>query len=104
MYPVIFTQANDCVLVEVPDLQILTEGKDMESAIEMVRDAISLTIVSKEDNQECIPEPTKMADVDISHGAFSKLGESFSSLVDTDVDEYRKKQKQLKVKLQQLHS
>ena len=26
MYPVIFTQTNGCVLVEVPDLQILTEG------------------------------------------------------------------------------
>ncbi len=91
MYPVIFTQTNDCVLVEVPDLQILTEGKDMESAIEMARDAISVTIVSMEDNQELIPTPTKMSDVDISHGTFSELGESFSSLVDTDVDEYRKK-------------
>ena len=63
----------------------------MESAIEMARDAISLTIVSREDNQESIPEPTRMADVDISRGTFSQLGESFSSLVDTDVDEYRKK-------------
>ena len=91
MYPVIFTQTKDCVLVEVPDLQILTEGKNMESAIEMARDAISVTIVSMEDNQEFIPTPTKMSDVDISHGTFSELGESFSSLVDADVDEYRKK-------------
>lgn len=91
MYPVIFTQTNDCVLVEVPDLEILTEGKDMETAIEMARDAISITIVSMEDNKETIPLPTKMADVDITDSTFSKLGESFSSLVDTDVDEYRKK-------------
>jgi len=27
MYPVIFTQTADCVLIEVPDLDILTEGK-----------------------------------------------------------------------------
>ena len=91
MYPVIFTQTNDCVLVEVPDLNILTEGKNMEVAIEMARDAISVTIVSMEDNQEIIPAPTKMADVDITHGTFSELGESFSSLVNAEVEEYRKK-------------
>ena len=91
MYPVIFTQTNDCVLVEVPDLQILTEGKNMEAAIEMARDAICVTIVSLEDNQETIPTPTKMSKVDVTHSTFSELGESFSSLVDADVNEYRKK-------------
>ena len=91
MYPVIFTQTNDCVLVEVPDLNILTEGKNMEDAIEMARDAICVTIVSMEDNQEAIPTPTKMSKVDVIHSTFSELGESFSSLVDADVDEYRKK-------------
>lgn len=91
MYPVIFTQTNDCVLVDVPDLQILTEGKNMETAIEMARDAICVTIVSMEDNQEAIPTPTKMSKVDVIHSTFSELGESFSSLVDADVDEYRKK-------------
>ena len=91
MYPVIFTHTNDCVLVEVPDLNILTEGKNMEDAIEMARDAISVTIVSMEDNQEIIPTPTKMSDVDITQSTFSELGESFSSLVDADVYEYRKK-------------
>lgn len=91
MYPVIFTQTNDCVLVEVPDLEILTEGKNMEVAIEMARDAISVTIISMEDNQEPIPLPTKMSNVDVTHSTFSELGETFSSLVDADVDEYRKK-------------
>ena len=91
MYPVIFTQTNDCILVEVPDLQILTEGKTMETAMEMARDAISVAIISMEDNQEPIPLPTKMTNIDIIHSTFSELGESFSSLVDTDVNEYRKK-------------
>ena len=91
MYPVIFTQTNDCILVEVPDLQILTEASSMENAIEMARDAISVTIVSMEDKQEIIPAPTKMSDVDITHSTFSNLGESFSSLVDADVNEYRRK-------------
>lgn len=91
MYPVIFTQTKDCVLVEVPDLEILTEGKTIESAIEMARDAISVTIVSLEDNNEEIPVPTRMSEVDIVHSTFFVSGDSFLSLVDTDVDEYRKK-------------
>ena len=62
MYPVIFTQTNDCVLVEVPDLEILTEGKDMETAIEMARDAISITIVSMEDNKEQVLSNTSNED------------------------------------------
>ena len=48
-YPVIFTDVNTNILVEVPDLEILTEaneeGKEKSSisdAIEMARDAIGL--------------------------------------------------------------
>ena len=37
IYPVIFTQTEDAVLIEVPDLRILTEGKDMADAIYMAR-------------------------------------------------------------------
>ena len=91
MYPVIFTPTNDCVLVEVPDLEILTEGKNIEAAIEMARDAICITIVSLEDHNELIPGPTKMSEVNITHSTFFESGESFLSLVDADVNEYRKK-------------
>lgn len=45
VYPVIFTQLNDeknTVLIEVPDLKILTEGLGMADAVEMARDAIGL--------------------------------------------------------------
>ena len=45
IYPTIFTQTNDGFLIEVPDLEILTEGTDMENAIDMARDAISITLV-----------------------------------------------------------
>lgn len=91
MYPVIFTQTKECVLVEVPDLEILTEGTNIESAIEMARDAISVTIVSMEDNGEFIPIPSKMTDINIANSTFGNSGETFLSLVDTDVDEYRKR-------------
>lgn len=39
-YPVLFTKADSDILVEVPDLEILTEAKDLSDAIAMARDAI----------------------------------------------------------------
>ena len=50
IYPVFFTKTDTIVLVEVPDLEILTEGKDMINAVEMARDAIELKCVSMEDD------------------------------------------------------
>ena len=90
MYPVIFTQTAECVLIEVPDLDILTEGKNIEAAIEMARDAICITIVSLEDNNQMVPAPSKMSEIQINLSTFAGAGESFSSLVDADVIEYRK--------------
>jgi len=90
MYPVIFTQTADCVLIEVPDLDILTEGKNIEAAIEMARDAICITIVSLEDNNQIVPAPSKMSEIQIDLSTFAGSGESFVSLVAADVMEYRK--------------
>jgi len=91
IYPVIFTQTQDCILIEVPDLEILTEGTDLENAITMARDAISVTLVSLEDNTEIIPEASSVNDIDISKGTFASNGVGFVSLVDTDTNEYRRK-------------
>lgn len=33
VYPVILTPADNIILVEVPDMEILTEGKDYQDAI-----------------------------------------------------------------------
>ncbi|MFR7443068.1 MAG: hypothetical protein ACLUUO_05735 [Sellimonas intestinalis] len=35
VYPVLFTKVESSILVEVLDLNITTEGKDMNDAIEM---------------------------------------------------------------------
>lgn len=91
MYPVIFTQTSDAVLVEVPDLEILTQGTNIENALDMARDAISITIVSMEDNNESIPAPTNIRDIDITQTTFANEGESFSSIVDVNIAEYRKR-------------
>lgn len=91
VYPVIFTQAENVILVEVPDLEILTEGKDMSDAIEMVRDAIGVTGISMEDHGESIPEASEISNINPKKGTFGAEGESFVSMVDIDFVSYRRK-------------
>lgn len=91
VYPVVFTNTEDGFLIEVPDLEILTEGTDIDNAIDMARDAISITLVSMEENNEIIPEPTALKEIDISKTTFAHMGDSFVSIVDTDTKAYRRK-------------
>lgn len=91
-YPVIFTRTRDerdTVLVEIPDLEILTEGYGIVDAIEMARDAIGLDGITKEDLGQEIPAPRDVYDVDLVHAAFTREGESYISLVDVDYQIYR---------------
>ncbi|WP_027399163.1 type II toxin-antitoxin system HicB family antitoxin [Anaerovorax odorimutans] len=89
VYPVIFTQIEDCILVEVPDLEILTQGEDFANAIEMARDAIGLKGISLEDDNMKIPESS--INIDIKKGTFAKEGKSIISLVDIDFGVYRRR-------------
>ncbi|NDO45971.1 type II toxin-antitoxin system HicB family antitoxin [Clostridium sp. MD294] len=91
VYPVIFTQSEYVILVEVPDLEILTEGENITNAIDMARDAIALKIISLEYDKIEIPNPTNLFDVNIKNGTFVQEGKSYVSLVDVDITEYRKK-------------
>lgn len=91
VYPVIFTQSEGAVLIEVPDLEILTEGKDMADAIEMARDAIGVTGISMEDNGETIPEASGITDIKPKNGTFAEEGKGFVSMVDIDFATYRRK-------------
>ena len=91
VYPVFFTKTDNVILIEVPDFEILTEGKDMNDAIDMARDAIELKCVSMEDAKETIPEPSELTALSIEKGTFFGEGETVVSLVDIDSSEYRKK-------------
>lgn len=91
IYPVFFTKTDTTVLVEVPDLEILTEGKDMINAVEMARDAIGLKCVSMEDCGTEIPLPSEITSLDINKGTFAKEGVTVISLVDIDSGDYRRK-------------
>ena len=91
VYPVIFTQTEDVILIEVPDLQILTQGANLSDAIEMARDAIGLKIISLQDLSQEVPEPSEERMIDSLQGTFANDGKSFVSLVDIDVAAYRRK-------------
>ena len=94
VYPVIFTSLNDekdTILIEVPDLAILTEGFGMADAIEMARDAIGLKGICLEDNGEEIPLPSAIGDIHIDEGGFAEDGVGCVSLVDIDFTEYRRR-------------
>lgn len=93
VYPVIFTRTNDekdTVLVEVPDLEILTEGFGMADAIDMARDAIGLNGITKEDKGEVIKEPSQIGAISADEGTFAEQGESIVSMVDIDFVAYRR--------------
>lgn len=93
VYPVIFTQTYDekeTVLIEVPDLNIMTEGYGMADAIKMARDAIGLMGITLEDEKKPIPNPTNVNNIDITKATFKDDGESCISLVDIDFKEYRR--------------
>lgn len=91
VYPVFFTKTDTVILVEVPDLEILAEGKDMSDAIEMARDAIELKCVSMEDDNIEIPLPSDIQALDMHNGTFAGDGDTVISLVDIDSAEYRRK-------------
>lgn len=91
VYPIYLTKADDIILVEVPDLEILTEGKDMNDAIDMARDAIELKCISMEDANEEIPKPSDLSQLNVADGIFAEDGQTIVSLVDIDSSEYRRK-------------
>lgn len=98
-YPVIFTEVETNILIEVPDLQIFTEaneeGKEkgtIEDAIMMARDAIGLSCIHAEDEGKELIKPSGLADIDITKGAFYGDGRGLVSLVDVDLVAYRRMQ------------
>lgn len=89
IYPVIFTPTEGAVLIEVPDLEVLTEGEDLSDALDMARDAICANIFSRETNGEFVPIPSTIDAIDASKGTFADSGHSFVSMVDADLFSYR---------------
>ncbi len=90
VYPVILTQADGDYLVEVPDLDILTEGHDLYDAIYMARDAIGLHGITLQDMGREISPASDLSEIDVGEGTFAKDGPGLVTLVDIDFDAYRR--------------
>ena len=90
-YPVILTYDDGVVLVEVPDMEVFTQGEDVADAISMARDAIGLKGISMEDAGEMIPKASKITDVNVKDSEFFSDGNTVVALVDIDFLEYRRK-------------
>lgn len=74
--PVIFTQLKDkkdTVLINVPDMGILTEGFGLSDAIEMARDAIGANGITLQDLGREIPVPSDISDIDIKMVLLTKM-------------------------------
>ncbi len=97
IYPVIFTEVDTNILIEVPDLRILTEvnaeGKrkgTMVEAIAMARDAIGMKCIRMEDEGMELTQPTNLSEIDVSKGVFAEEGIGIVSFVDVDLVAYRR--------------
>lgn len=63
------------MLVEVPDLEIFTQGYDFADAIYMARDAMGLKGISLEDRKLHVPKPSDPSkSLNPENSEFSKLG------------------------------
>lgn len=82
-YPVLFEKIEDMYLVTIPDIDQMTQGKDLTDAIAMARDLISLWVMDLEDAKEVVPKPGSVK-FEVPKGAFV-------SYVDANITEYRKK-------------
>lgn len=96
-YPVIFTEVETNILIEIPDLGILTESNEegqekgsMADAIMMARDAIGIHCIEAEDNGIELITPSAFAEIDITKGTFAEDGKGVLSLVDVDLVSYRR--------------
>ena len=91
VYPVIFTKTNDdkdTYLIDIPDLNGLSEGYGLADAIHMARDLIGCKLYDINESQ--YPIASTMDSIDVSKGEFYDVGKGFVSMVDIDMEQYRK--------------
>lgn len=86
VYPVIFHKSADPAepvpyFVEIPDLDAMTQGTDIENAIEMAREIICIKVIELKNKGIAVPTPSAPETIDIDENAFV-------TLVDADIKAY----------------
>lgn len=92
IYPVIFTATHDekdTYLIYIPDISGMTEGYGLEDAYHMARDYMGCSFYDK--SIDDLPKPSKIQEIDVTKGEFADAGESFVTLIDFDLEAYRRK-------------
>ncbi|MBR0443661.1 MAG: type II toxin-antitoxin system HicB family antitoxin [Clostridia bacterium] len=84
-YPIILTQGEKFIVVDIPDFDIGTQGIDIADALAMARDAIGLVGIDMEDDGEALPTPSELTAVQLANAG------AIVTLVDVDFAEYRRK-------------
>ena len=84
LYPVIITKTSENdYFVEIPDMDIATQGDSVANAIDMARDAISLTAVDMEEDGKALPKPSDI-------NSIKAIENSIVTLVDVDIEAYKR--------------
>lgn len=99
VYPVIFTETKDKenpILVYIPAINGMTEGKDIADAIAMAKDYICNSLFDKKDSE--IPVAKRIDEINLKESPFFDNGKSFSSLVDVDLAAFRLREKSKSVR------
>lgn len=90
LYPVIFVKSKKEILVEVPDFNVQTFGKDMKDALFMARDIIGMVGSEYILEKKKLPIPSDIKKVKAK--VFSKEGKAIKMLVDVDIENYSLKE------------
>ena len=70
IYPAIFTEEKDGVLVDFPDLpNCYTDGANLEEAFENAEDALALALWQLEEKRAEIPAPSTPASLTVPNGS-----------------------------------
>lgn len=91
IYPVVFTQTKDekdTYLISIPDLNGMTEGYGLSDAIKMAKDYIGNALYLKNDDE--LSSGSDISKIDVSKSEFAEYGVSFVSLVDVDIEQFRR--------------
>lgn len=97
VYPAIFTQTGDkkdTYLVSIPDLNGATEGYGLADAIGMAKDYIGNALYDKAE----LPAASTIKDINVQNSEFAQAGTSFVSLIDVDLEAFRRVEKSRNVR------
>ena len=97
VYPAIFTQTGDkkdTYLVSIPDLDGATEGHGLTDAIGMAKDYVGNALYDK----SVLPAARAIKDIDVQSSEFAEAGTSFVSLIDVDLEAFRRIEKSRNVR------